>query len=313
MIVRMPDNRHAARGVAWIVRRAAGIVAREVVGSRRVMHRRLVAIAACGALCTLAALASEPAYGQDAESVPPSPPAAPPAPVGPPALPAPAQPAPAYPPPGSYPPPSYYPPPTYYPPPAYPVYPVAPAQPTGAETHDGAYVRLQLGVNWTGISARASGNVVDYVGTGGSFAVALGYSFTPHLVLYAEVLDAGAVKTDVSFQGTRTSTAMGTDVMGFGPGAAYYFGPNMFVATTLLWANVQLTNDNGDVVEASQTGWAVEALLGKEWWASDNWGLGVSFQAIVGQMDGRDTDLTLGVVPRWTAQSFSVLFSATYN
>jgi hypothetical protein len=56
-----------------------------------------------------------------------------------------------------------------------------------------------------------------------------------------------------------------------------------------------------------------EALVGKEWWVSDNWGLGLSGQMVPGTFRGKDPDLTLGLVPSWKATAFSLLFSATYN
>ena len=74
-----------------------------------------------------------------------------------------------------------------------------------------------------------------------------------------------------------------------------------------------LNDSNGNVLEKSKTGLALEALFGKEWWVSDNWGLGLSGQVILGRMQGKDVDMTLLEVPTWTAKAFSLLFSATYN
>lgn len=48
-------------------------------------------------------------------------------------------------------------------------------------------------------------------------------------------------------------------------------------------------------------------MVGKEWWVSDNWGLGVAANFMVGSMKDKDYDT------RWTGLSTSILFSATYN
>ena len=107
--------------------------------------------------------------------------------------------------------------------------------------------------------------------------------------------------------------SMGTDVIGIGPGTARYFGPNLFVAGTALFATAQLTDDDGNAIESSRLGFALELLAGKEWWVSDNWGLGASAQLILGIMGGKDPDPNLNAVPRWNTTSFSLLMSATYN
>jgi hypothetical protein len=190
-------------------------------------------------------------------------------------------------------------------------YGTAPGAAPGARTHDGGYVRLQLGFNWTGVAASAAGSRVDYDGWGGSVAAAIGLSATDHLILYMEALDAGAWDGSIDGRGGRPD--VGTDVIGIGPGATYYFGPNLFVAATLLLARAKLTNSNGDVLEASSQGFALELLAGKEWWVSANWGLGVSGQLVAGRMGGRDTDTNLNAVPRWRTTSLSLLMSATYN
>lgn len=233
-----------------------------------------------------------------------------------------------YPPPAGYP-PGYVPPPGYMPPAgyppgaagAYPNYPYPPAGPPspapGAHTHDGGYIRLQLGINWTGLTARGpTAGTATYNGWGGSASAAFGYSVTRRLVIYFELLDAGAVESTVKVNGAGVNTGatnLGPEVIGYGPGAAYYFGPNLFAAATLLIATANISDDSGRTFDESKSGVALELQLGKEWWASDNWGLGVSAQFIRGSMDGKDADLFLNETPSWTATSLSLLFSATYN
>jgi len=145
--------------------------------------------------------------------------------------------------------------------------------------------------------------------------VALGYSVTPHLVLYFELLDAGAVDAPIKVNGADTGRpTLATDVIGYGPGVACYFGPNVFVAATLLFAKIELSDSgNNAILDDSKTGLALEALIGKEWWVSDNWGLGMSGQVVFGKMKGKDADVVLNEVPAWSATSISLLFSATYN
>ena len=231
---------------------------------------------------------------------------------------------PGYAPPAGYPP--GYAPPGYAPagPPGAPYgsYPYPPAGPPprapGAETHDGVYLRLQLGPNWVGIKAKSSFGTSSYDGSGASVAAALGYSVTRQLVLYFQVLDTGAIDATAKMNGATVftgATNLSTDVIGYGPGAAFYFGPNVFAAVTFMVAKAQLTdaNNNDRLLDESKSGFGFEMLFGKEWWVSDNWGLGVSGELIFGSMKGKDQDLLLGEMPTWTTTSIAVLFSATYN
>lgn len=263
----------------------------------------------------------------------PSPPGYPPGYAPPPGYPPPAgyppgtTPPPSYPP-GSYPYPYQYPYPYPYPyasgqpgqpysSSAYPPPPPPPTRSPSAEVHDGGYIRLQLGVDWfTGLTGTAGSDTVTYNGSGASLAAAFGYSITPHLILYAEFLIAGAADVAVKMNGVLTNTGqsnLGTDITAVGAGAAYYFGPNVFAAATVLDAHIDITDSNDANLLQSDNGLGLELLFGKEWWASDNWGLGVSGQFIFASMKGKDVDLVLNQVPTWHATSFSLLFSATYN
>jgi hypothetical protein len=276
--------------------------------------------------------------------------ASPPAPS---AGPAPAYPPAAYPPPSGYPPvayppasnlpPGYQPPPGYappgYPQPGYPPvgappgyangvapapypypypYPYgyqAPAHPPGFQTHDGTYLRMQIGAGWTGLSTSSQGSSVDFKGGGASFAFALGLSVTPHLVVYLEGLEASSSNPDITVGGMASGSVDGDgNVLGVGPGLAYYFGTtNIFLAGTLLAAKAELTDHNSNAITSSKWGVGWEGLVGKEWWVSDNWGLGVSGQLIVASMKGKDPVAFDATIPSWTALSLAVLFSATYN
>ncbi len=116
--------------------------------------------------------------------------------------------------------------------------------------------------------------------------------------------------------GTSVQTGrsnLGTDVSGVGLGAAYYFGPNIFAAATLLDASIDVTDQSGNTLLNSNDGLGLELLFGKEWWASDNWGIGFCGQLIFASMKGKDADVVLNQVPTWHATSLSLLFSATYN
>ena len=250
----------------------------------------------------------------------------------PPSYPPPAYPPSGYPPPGyppaSYPPapypgaaspPGYYPypqpgyPPNYYPPPPRPRAPGFGLAP-GAQTHDGLYLRMQLGLATVDLKGTIPGTTVTYAGAGASAGLAVGYTVAPHLTLYLDFLIAGAGNTTPHVNGYAQTGVQGSpNVFGIGPGLSFDFGPNVFVAATVLLAGVYVDDTNGSSLASSKSGAAIELQLGKEWWVSDNWGLGLSGQFIYGSMKGSDRDPSLDAVPDWRVVAAAILFSATYN
>jgi hypothetical protein len=186
----------------------------------------------------------------------------------------------------------------------------------GARVHDGGYLRLQLGGGWSGLTGTAGGHTVTYDGGGVAFSAAFGYSFTQHLVLYSEIFIAGPGTATVKMDGMSIDTGssmLNADVSGVGLGAAYYFGPNVFAAASLLAASVEVVDSDENTLASSNSGLGLELLFGKEWWVSDNWGLGFCAQAIFASMKGKNSDPILNQVPSWHTTALSLLFSATYN
>jgi hypothetical protein len=206
------------------------------------------------------------------------------------------------------PPPAGYqpPPPAYgYPPPRY----VAPPLPPGYHQHDGVYVRLQLGVGYLRLKASNQGDDVEAKGVGANFEFAVGGAVAPNFILYGAFLIADASSPTLTLNGMSAGSTNGSlDVVGFGGGAAYYFPDmNLFFLGTIYAARIESSDSGGNTVGTSDLGWVVEGQVGKEWWVSADWGLGLAGQVVGGRIDDR------GGSPTWTALSFGLLFSATYN
>jgi len=194
------------------------------------------------------------------------------------------------------------------PPPTYgPSYNYAPPPPPGAHEHDGFYLRAELGFGGTTLQR----NSPDAKASGGGpvFGVAVGGAITRNLILYFEGFDDVAVSPTVS-DATMTSEATDSSsgVYGFGPGVAYYFMPiNLYVSGTVALSHIIVTR-NGDEVARSDWGLGLSLMVGKEWWVTDNWGLGVALQLYGGRIaDGAAN------ADSWSAGSLGLLFSATYN
>jgi hypothetical protein len=176
------------------------------------------------------------------------------------------------------------------------------------------------------MSASTEGTNVSIAGNSGSFALALGGAVNDaHLIIYGALVDSVITKPTYKLTGppmsvTSNGRLVGTvsvggwgraGMLGIGGGAAYYLESNLFFAGTLLGSQLFIDDTNGNTVAQSALGFTFEGLFGKEWWVSDNWGLGVTGQVLLGAM--KDRPLGTGTPPTWTLAAFSVLFSATYN
>jgi hypothetical protein len=279
----------------------------------------------------VALLGSGAAYGQDAvpgiaEDASPAPALPPPAttqPATPPPYQPPASPpAGYYPPQGAYvpPPAPYAPPPGYYyptQPPTY--YQAAPTEPPGREpgdhTHDGFFLRLNPGIGILHAKYSYGGYDTTISGGGAALSFALGGAITPNLIIYGEVLSVQASNPTVDTGSGYGSSGLGGDIglVGIGPGMAYYFeSANLYLSGTLAFSRVT-TSSNSSSVEyggdgsLTDMGFGVALTVGKEWWVSQNWGLGVAGLLHVASMKMQSMDA------RMTAEGVSILFSATYN
>jgi hypothetical protein len=108
--------------------------------------------------------------------------------------------------------------------------------------------------------------------------------------------------------GGSSATASGSiDLIGFGPGIAYYLATNTYLSATLLFTKVQVSDSKGNNTEnASDMGFGGSGTIGQEWWVSTDWGIGVAGQFTFASMKAPGDG-------RWTSYAASLLFTATYN
>jgi hypothetical protein len=117
----------------------------------------------------------------------------------------------------------------------------------------------------------------------------------------------GIIDPKVEFNGleeTADDTSITMSMVG--GGFTYYFGPSNVYLTASVGAGLLSLEFDGDT-EDSDTGFAFDAGLGKEWWVSDRWGLGVSATAGYHSIPPGDAD------GNFSGPSFALRFSATLN
>jgi hypothetical protein len=222
------------------------------------------------------------------------------------------------PPPGTYaPPPGYYvPPPGYYPPPpgSYaPPYGMGPPPP-GSHMHDGFYLSLSLGPSFLS----ASTGSVKIQGGGAAFGMAMGGALTRNVILYGLVRMTTASDPEIIDNGAfGAANGVTMYLVGLGGGIAYYLDSNVYVSGSLLATSLSIDDDQtSETLVESQTGLGGDLTVGKEWWASDNWGLGVAAQLTFASVkDNASSERAITSTPNvdLSVTSFAVLFSATFN
>ena len=192
------------------------------------------------------------------------------------------------------------------PPPAYGPAAYGAADPT-AHRHDGFYLRMFLGLGYTAMSLEDQD--LDVSGGGGAFGIAAGFAVSDNLIVYAEIFDDIAVNPKVKINGMTGDTEdVNAGVVAIGAGLAYYIQPsNIYVSGTLSLGQITV-QQNGEEVGESEFGPGVSLMVGKEWWVSNNWGVGVAAQLYAGRMKDKGEN-----APTWSTTAAAIAFSATFN
>ena len=173
-----------------------------------------------------------------------------------------------------------------------------------AQTHDGFYLQLDLGGGF--LKSSLEDFDIDLEGGAGQFGIALGAAVTPNFIVAGHLWGATVSDPDVSTP-IGSGQADGTlTLSGIGVQLTYYFMPaNVYVQATP--SMTTLTADDGSNSSSTDNGFGMRLAVGKEWWVSHNWALGLNAQAaFASNNDG-------GVPADWQTTWFGVAFSATYN
>jgi len=179
-------------------------------------------------------------------------------------------------------------------------------RPAGAETHDGFFLRLNLGLGAVLLGNSSGGQDTSINGFGEVVGIAAGGAVVRDLILYGELIVHRSQTPTVTVNGEKLAGSGLKAATGcVGLGWAYYFGRNLYASGTvgLSSMNRELPGDQG----STDWGPAVSLLLGREWWLSANTALGAALRAYVGRMGESGHDHP------WSAVALMAGISATYN
>lgn len=188
------------------------------------------------------------------------------------------------------------------------------------QTHDGFFLNLALGLGFQSFDYNYTGEYyngygLEASGLASEFDVKLGGRIVNNLLLHATlvgVANAGDLKVtddDGESLGSTSDRQVSLSIVGIG--LTYYLPQNIFVTASIGSDQFNMNDSSSDsgstkAVGSSDNGFAFQVGAGKEWWVSDNWGLGVSASFIYGFADD-------GNVGDMSAYSINIMFSATYN
>ena len=181
-------------------------------------------------------------------------------------------------------------------------------------THDGFFLNLALGFGYQ--SFEYSGNTayvpdLEAKGVASEFDIKLGGRIAPNTLLHATLAGvSNGEDLEVSSKYGSYSTSEKSESMSFlGIGLTYYLPINVFFSGSIGLAsfNLQDNGNDGDIEGSTEEGLGFQVAVGKEWWVSDNWGLGVSAAFTYGSAEDKHD------AGDASAYGINVMFSATFN
>jgi hypothetical protein len=169
-------------------------------------------------------------------------------------------------------------------------------------------IRLTGGFGGGGTSISNDIDELEFSGSQGEFTFAIGGVVTENLAIHGTLFGFSMVDPTVEFNGTELGEANGSMTMSaVGAGVTWWAMPANFYLSGSVGFGTLTADPDGSSAASSDTGFAMELALGKEWFVSDSWGLGIggglSFHSIP------DGDLP----ENWSGVSLSLRFTATYN
>jgi hypothetical protein len=187
-------------------------------------------------------------------------------------------------------------------------------QNTDYRVHDGFFLSLSCGPNSSEISVEVKGqNDVNYSGTGPVFDLKIGGAIKENLILHATlttnyVAGPELITNGVS-QHTSNNLLIGEDFIG--GGITYYIMPsNTFLSGSLGFGNFRIMDTDAETSGTSDKGFGMQLKVGKEWWVSKRWGLGIALTYAKTKL----TNTPGGAVEElMNSNNYGIHFNATLN
>jgi hypothetical protein len=175
-------------------------------------------------------------------------------------------------------------------------------------THDAFFLRLSAGGGYGKTSADDGVDEIELSGPAGNANFAIGGIVAPNLALHGTLWGWSVADPDVDFNGVTLGSANNTQLTmsAVGIGITYYIMPAGLYLSPSVGAAIGTLEVAGNEYN-TDTGFAFDATIGKEWWVGDGWGLGVAGAFGYHSIPDGDVDVD------WTGPNIDIRFTATMN
>ena len=178
-----------------------------------------------------------------------------------------------------------------------------PAPESTVHRHLGFYLHLDIGVGYLSSSPSQPAGASSASGAALPFSFVIGGAVAEDWILAADLWAASGPSPSGSSWGNTASGGLGFNV-------THYFMPaNVYVSLTPSFTSLVFNTNQGyqNFADRAATGFGVKLGLGKEWWVTGHWGLGLcGWYAFSFNPEGNGAGT-------WRTFSGGLAFSATFN
>ena len=194
----------------------------------------------------------------------------------------------------------------------------------GYHKHDGFYLSMNIGPAFSNVTDNvkafrgSSAFNLDMSGQGAVMDLKIGGAIRENLILHATLISnfMSGPTIVTSRNGSLTSAKAPksftiSDDM-YGVGLTYYVMPSNYLVSGSIGIGTFTMLDSGqdNTSISTQGGFAMQLKLGKEWWVSKNWGLGVGLTYSKTNVTNEPSN---GELEHLNSNQFGILFNTTFN
>ena len=173
---------------------------------------------------------------------------------------------------------------------------------------------MSLGPNFASVTSEVKGFYnTKFTGTGNQFDFKIGGAIKENLILHATITSNSLMGPNVTSNGLsqKASDKVTLGEVMVGAGITYYIMPsNIFLSGSLGLGNFSIDNEVENISGSTNKGFSMQLGIGKEWWVSKRWGLGVALTygktKLTNSMSSNQDELM-------DSNNLGILFSASLN
>jgi hypothetical protein len=197
-------------------------------------------------------------------------------------------------------------------------------RPRGFHQHKGFYLSMNIGPLWgnvmdyEGASRTEPPYTLNFIGAGGMMDYKIGWAVRENLILHVTAIsNIMPVPTVIATVGMNSSSTKFPSTFSFGEvmygvGMTYYVMPsNVFLSGSIGMGKFMIDDSkNPDIKGTTKGGFSMQLKLGKEWWVSRNWGLGMGLTYAKTNVNN---DIIGTPSEELHSSRFGILFNTTFN